>query len=111
MPLTVPPPQAVIADIELIEEIIAQGETFVATVGSFVEKLHALRAPAPAPVAEPVPAAPTAPTAWDTSAQAMENYDAEALVAMRKDLAAGLIDDAHGVVASILARRLGSSKP
>jgi hypothetical protein len=107
----VPTPQAIFAEIALVEELIAQGETIVQTVGTFVEALHALKAPAPAPVAEPVPAAPAAPAAMPLDHASMENYDAEQLVTIRHMLAGGQIDDPQGIVAHILERRLGSSKP
>jgi hypothetical protein len=125
--------QALAQNPELLEQLLEDGETIVGAIGRFVETIRVLKTPieAPAPVAAPVvPAAPVAvdqaPAApiaaavkaedadvsWmKTDHMSMENYDAEQLVAVRKALAAGLIEDVHGIVSAVLERRLGSSKP
>ncbi len=104
-------PQVIVAELELIETLIAQGETIVNTVGSFVEALHALKAPAPASPVTPIAATPATPVAMALDQASMENYDAEQLVTIRQMLAGGQIDDPTGMVTHILERRLGSSKP
>jgi hypothetical protein len=125
--------QALAENPELLEQLLEDGETIVGAIGRFVETIRIIKTPAAASTSTPAPVTPAAPIGVASSAssgaaiaaaasdagpsvapptrEAMENMDAEALVQLRKDLAAGLIADAPSFIAEILERRLGSSKP
>lgn len=93
---------------ELAAQILKGLETIVNAATSLGDAVLTLTAPKPvAPVA---PIAPETTTArvWDTSPEALDNYDAEQLVALRADHRA----DNHSAdgcnVCAVLVRRLGS---
>jgi hypothetical protein len=102
---------SIIADVALLEQLITDGDAIVEGVSRFVEGIRALRAPAPAPVVTEESETPASAPTFDTSVAAMENADAEQLVAIRKALAAGELGDVPAHVGAILRRRLGSDQP
>lgn len=93
---------------ELANQIFTGLETIIKAATSLGDAVLALTAPkVDAPIA-PAPPAAVEPRVWDTSPEALENYDAEALVALRADHRA----DNHSAdgcnVCAVLVRRLGS---
>lgn len=125
--------RAVLADPALIEQFFEDTKTIVDAIERLSTVVHTLIPPA-TPIAAPaLPAAsaaapvssspaatdvahqappdPGSARVFDTSVQALENHDAETLVALRKDhsLVAHPLEGCH--ICEILARRLGSARP
>lgn len=98
----------VVVTADLANKIIEALETIVQATTSLGDAVLTLTAP---PAAEPIAAAAPAvaePIVWDTTPEALENYDAEQLVALRAVHRA----DNHSVtgcaVCAVLLRRLGN---
>lgn len=94
-----------------LEAILEDVHTIINAVARIHAAKAALRLPATPVVAPSTPAEPEGAKVFDTSAGALENYDAEQLVLLRKDHAAvdHPADACH--ICAILERRLGSAKP
>lgn len=93
---------------ELANQIFTGLETIVRAAMSLGDAVLALTAPKPAePIVPPAPETTTA-RVWDTTPEALDNYDAEQLVALRADHRA----DNHAAdgcaVCNVLLRRLGA---
>lgn len=125
--------QAVLADPALLERLLEDVGIIIEAGKRIHDAAHALTAPAttsPAAASAAIPelstgdaasssssaaAEPTdnagAARVFDVSQTALENYDAEQLVALRKDHAAVDHDTNHCIICQVLARRLGSARP
>ena len=103
--------QAILADPALLEQVLKDVDVIVQAI----ERLHAARValtPPAAPAAAPLTlVTPSSAPVFDMSANALENYDAEQLVALRKAHAAEPHDASTCMVCAILERRLGSATP
>jgi len=103
--------QAVLADPALLEHFLEDVDLIVQAVERLHETAHALTAPKPEPPAAPAPIQPGVALMFDITPAALENADAETLVALRKDHSA--VDHPFDgcFICALLERRLGSARP
>lgn len=93
---------------ELANQIFTGLETIVKAATSLGDAVLALTAPKPAePIVQAAPETTTA-RVWDTTPEALDNYDAEQLVALRAEHRADNHMADGCAVCSVLLRRLGT---
>lgn len=103
--------QTLVADAALLEQLITDGEAIVEGVARFVDGIRALRPPT-ATITAAAPAAESgAPIVWDTTPEALAQYDGAQLTALRAEHALVEHDAARCHICKVLETRLGSARP